>query len=41
MEPGARPTNAEMAQLVGMLRERGLIGVYTDDQRHEAYGLTE
>ena len=39
--PGPRPTNAEMAQLVAMLQERGLIEVYTDELGREAYRLTE
>jgi len=32
-----RPTNAEMAQLVAMLEESGLIEVYVDEQGREAY----
>jgi hypothetical protein len=30
-----------MAQLVALLKERGLIEVYVDDQGREAYRLTE
>ena len=32
---------AEMAQLVAMLEERGLIEVYTEEDGREAYRLTE
>lgn len=36
----ARPTNAEMAQLVAMLQDAGLVEVYGDDEGHESYRLT-
>jgi DNA-binding PadR family transcriptional regulator len=41
VDAGPRPTNAEMAQLVALLEERGLIEVYLGDQGREAYRLTE
>ena len=41
MDPGPRPTNAEMAQLVAMLQDAGLVDIYTDDAGCEAYRLTE
>jgi hypothetical protein len=31
VDAGPRPTNAEMAQLVAMLEERGLVEVYLDE----------
>lgn len=33
--------NAEMAQLVAMLRDAGLLEVFVDDDGHEAYRLTD
>ena len=36
-----RPTNAEMAQLVGMLQDAGLVEVIEDDAGLEAYRLTD
>ena len=36
-----RPTNAEMAQLVAMLEEAGLVEVYEDDEGRETYRLTD
>jgi hypothetical protein len=41
MDPGPRPTSAEMAQLVALLEERDLVEVYLDDEGREAYRLTE
>ena len=41
MDAGPRPTNAEVAQLVAMLKDAGLVQVYTDEQGREAYRLTE
>ena len=41
MGPDPRPTNAEMAQLVAMLEDAGLVEVYTEDEGREAYRLTE
>jgi hypothetical protein len=35
-----RPANAEMAQLVAMLEEAGVVEVFVDDDGHEAYRLT-
>jgi hypothetical protein len=41
MDPDPRPTNAEIAQLVGLLEERGLVEVYVNDEGREAYRLTD
>ena len=35
------PTNAEMAQLVAMLEERGLVQVYLNEEGQETYRLTD
>jgi hypothetical protein len=35
-----RPTMAEMAQLVAMLQDTGLVEVFMDDEGREAYRLT-
>lgn len=34
-------TNAEMAQLVAMLKDVGLVEVFVDDDGHEGYRLTD
>ena len=41
MDPGPRPTNAEIAQLVEILEKAGLVEVYLDEEGREAYRLTE
>jgi DNA-binding PadR family transcriptional regulator len=41
MDPVPRPTNAEMAQLVALLEERGLVEVYVNDDGQEVYRLTD
>jgi hypothetical protein len=41
MDPGLRPTNAEMARLVALLEDRGLVEVYLDMHGRETYRLTE
>ena len=38
-DPGPRRTNAEMAHLVSMLEDSGLIEVYTDGQGRDTYRL--
>jgi hypothetical protein len=36
-----RPTNAEMAQLLAMAEEAGLVEVFVDDDGREAYQITD
>jgi hypothetical protein len=41
MDQGPHVTNAEMAQLVALLKERGLIEIHTDEQGRQVYRLTD
>ena len=40
MDPRDHPTDADMAQLVALLEERGLVEVYLDDDGQASYRLT-